>query len=100
MWCQIECVDALQVIDTIAAVEGVDALFIGRTDLAHSMGVAPIDPVIMEAVCTIAAEGRHHGRKMGIYVADLDEARLLLPLGITLFACGSDQSHLAAQLDR
>ena len=96
LWCQIECVDGLRAIDAIAAVDGVDVLFIGRADLAQSMGVAPDDDVIAAAVRAITAAGRQHGRKIGIYVADMAEARLFRPLGITVFACGSDQSHLAA----
>ena len=96
LWCQIECVDGLRRIDEIAAVDGVDVLFIGRADLAHSLGVAMDDDVLAAAVRTIAAAGRRHGRRVGIYVAQLAEARALLPLGITLFACGSDQGHLAA----
>lgn len=100
LWCQIECVDGLRAIDAIAAVDGVDVLFIGRADLAQSMGVAPDDDVIAAAVRAITAAGRQHGRKIGIYVADMAEARLLRPLGITVFACGSDQSHLAAAARR
>jgi len=58
--------------------------------------VVPGDPVIAEAVRTVAEAGRRHDRTIGIFVASMDEVPDLLALGITVFACGSDQSHLAA----
>lgn len=96
VWCQIEDAAALDRLDDIAAVEGVDALFIGRADLALSLGVAPDHARIGEAVRAIAEAGQRHGRAVAIYVASMDEARELRALGISIFVCGSDLSHLAA----
>ena len=96
VWCQIEDPRALGHLDAIASVEEVDCLFIGRADLAMALGVAGGDPTVMEAVRAVAAVGQRHGRTIGIFVASMEEVPDLLALGITVFACGSDQSHLAA----
>jgi 2-keto-3-deoxy-L-rhamnonate aldolase RhmA len=96
VWCQIEDPEALDHLDAIAAVDEVDCLFIGRADLAMALGVTASDPVVIEAVRAIAAAGQRHGRTIGIFVASMEEVPDLLALGITVFACGSDQSHLAA----
>ena len=98
VWCQIEDAAALDHLDEIAAVDAVDCLFLGRADLALSLGVAsPGDPRVLDAVRATAEAGRRHGRAVGVYLSDMGEARDLLALGITVLACGSDQSFLLAQ---
>ncbi len=98
LWCQIEDAAALSRLDDIAAVEDVDCLFLGRADLALSLGVdSHGDPKVRAAVlATIGAARRHH-RAVGIYVGDPAEIPELLALGITVFVCGSDQSYLMAE---
>jgi 2-keto-3-deoxy-L-rhamnonate aldolase RhmA len=101
VWCQIEDEDALSRLDEIAAVAEIDCLFLGRADLALSLGVASQkDPKVVEAVAATAAAGRRHGRTVGIYISDTAEIPALLALGITVFVCGSDQSYLIAQARR
>ena len=98
VWCQIEDEEALSRLDEIAAVADIDCLFLGRADLALSLGVASQkDPKVVEAVAATATAGRRHGRTVGIYIADTAEIPALLALGITVFVCGSDQSYLIAQ---
>jgi 2-keto-3-deoxy-L-rhamnonate aldolase RhmA len=98
VWCQIEDAAALDALDAIASVDAVDCLFIGRADLALSLGVdSQRDPEVVAAVKAIAEGGRRHGRTVGIFVADTAEIPDLLALGITVFTCGSDQSFLLTQ---
>jgi len=98
VWCQIEDAAALDALDAVAAVLEVDCLFIGRADLAASLGVArQDDPKVVAAVHAIADAGRRHGRAVGVYVGSVDEVPDLAALGISLFVCGSDQSFMLAQ---
>jgi 2-keto-3-deoxy-L-rhamnonate aldolase RhmA len=98
VWCQIEDAAALGELDAIAAVDGVDCLFIGRADLAASLGVeSQRDPQVLDAVRATAAAGRSQARTIGIFIADTAEIPDLLGLGITVFVCGSDQSFMLAQ---
>jgi 2-keto-3-deoxy-L-rhamnonate aldolase RhmA len=98
VWCQIEDAAALPQLDAIAAIDGVDCLFIGRADLAASLGVdGPRHPQVVAAVKATAEASRRQGRTIGIFIADTAEIPELLALGITIFVCGSDQSFILAQ---
>lgn len=97
LWAQIEDAEALDRLDEIAAIDGIDLLFIGRADLALSLGVEGVrHPRVMEATRATADAGARHGKAVGIYVGSMAEAPELAELGVSVFACGSDQSHLAA----
>jgi 2-keto-3-deoxy-L-rhamnonate aldolase RhmA len=101
VWCQIEDQAALSRLDAIAAIDAVDCLFIGRADLALSMGLdSPHDPALRQAVAAIAEAGRRHRRTIGIFVSDTGEIPALMALGITVFVCGSDQSFLLSEARR
>lgn len=76
---QIESRSALEQVDGIAAVDGVDVLFIGPWDLSFAMGIlGEFDrPEFTEALQRTAAASARHGKHAGI----------LLPAGYTLSAC-------------
>jgi len=94
---QIEDVDALNVIDEIAAVKRLDCLFIGRIDLTVALGKTdPSDPVVVEAVDKVCAAGRNAGKAVGMFVSDVEEARLWTEKGASLFLLASDQAFLMA----
>ena len=71
----IEDAAALDDLHAIAAVDGIDALFIGRMDLTVSLGVeSPTDPVVVAAVEQICTAARHHGRALGMFTPTPEEA--------------------------
>lgn len=105
---QIETPLALENVEAIAAVPGVDVLFLGPGDLSLRLGCTPAvnDPVIMEAQQRLAAAARQHGKAWGRPVGSADDARTLIQLGAQLIAFGNDfwaiHQHLAdcaAKLD-
>lgn len=97
-WCQIEDAAALTCLDAIAAHEEIDCLFIGRADLALSLGVDSLnDPKVADAVRLTAEAGARHGRTVGIFVTGTGEIADLRALGISVFVCGSDQSWLIGE---
>jgi 2-keto-3-deoxy-L-rhamnonate aldolase RhmA len=98
LWCQIEDAAALGQLDAIATVDGVDCLFLGRVDLALSLGVErQDDPKMREAITAVADAARRHGRALGVYVGDASEIAVFRDLGASVIICGSDQSWLLAQ---
>jgi 2-keto-3-deoxy-L-rhamnonate aldolase RhmA len=97
VWCQIEDADALGHLDEIAAVPGVDCLFVGPADLAQSLSVRRDDPPMTRALNAVAAACKAAGRAAGIFVPDLSEVEALSRLGFSVFVCGSDQSLLSRQ---
>ena len=94
---QIEDVDALNVIDEIAAVKRLDCLFIGRIDLTVALGKTdPNDPVVVDAVASICAAGQKAGTAVGMFVTDVAEAKQWQDHGASLFLLQSDQAFLLA----
>ncbi len=94
---QIEDVEALNVIDDIAAVERLDCLFIGRIDLTVALGKTdPNDALVVDAVASICAAGKKAGTAVGMFVADVAEAKQWQDHGASLFLLQSDQAFLLA----
>ena len=92
---QIEDLEAVDAIDEIAAVEGVDCLFVGRIDLTVALGAAsPADPVVVEAVERICQSAANAGRPVGMFVGNLDEIPRWQDAGASLFLLSSDHSFL------
>ena len=69
---QIETRAALEQVAEIAAVDGVDVVFVGPTDLSHSLGVPGqlSHPVVEEAYGTVADAVRGSPAALGVLVAD------------------------------
>ena len=92
---QIEDLEALDAIDEIAAVEGLDCLFIGRIDLTVALGAAsPTDPVVVRAVERICKSATRHGRRVGMFVGNLEEVPRWQEHGANLFLLSSDHTFL------
>jgi len=99
---QIETPQAIENVDAIAAVEGVDVLFLGPGDLALRLGCTPAvdDLVLMEAQKKLAAAALRHGKAWGRPVGEIGGFRTLANMGAQFITFGSDfsgiHSHLAA----
>ena len=93
---QIEDIAALPHVAQIAAVEGVDALFVGRVDLAVAMQKGVMDKQVIETVRDICMAAQSAGTAVGMFTPDLDEIPDWRDRGASLFLLGSDQSMLLA----
>ena len=105
---QIETPLALENVDAIAAVPGVDVLFLGPGDMSLRLGCSPAvaDPAMMDAQRRIAAAAKRHGKAWGRPVGAAEDAKVIIGMGAQLVALGSMhraiQRHLeesAAQFD-
>jgi len=95
---QIESAVAVGHAEAIAALDGVDVLFVGPRDLSHDLGV-PGDltaPAFTEAIAHVLAAGRRHGKACGLLVADGAAAARRLEQGWSFVGIGSDSTLLAA----
>jgi len=89
---QIEDPEALDKIDAIAAVDGIDALFIGRGDLAVAMGVeSPEAPEIRAAAERISAAARRSEKPVMVFVGNNKDALAMREIGASAFVFSSDQ---------
>lgn len=91
---QIEDLGALDHVADIASVAGVDALFIGRIDLAVAMGKSASDEAVIAAVRGICESTVKAGAAVGMFTPNLDELPEWLALGASLFLLSSDQSFV------
>jgi 4-hydroxy-2-oxoheptanedioate aldolase len=89
---QIETPQALENADEIAAVEGVDVLFLGPGDMSLRLGCTPgvNDPRMIEVQRQIAAAAAKHGKHWGRPVGSAVDARTLMELGARFIAYGSE----------
>jgi 4-hydroxy-2-oxoheptanedioate aldolase len=98
---QVETREALEQIEAIAKVDGVDGVFIGPSDLAASLGhIGDMQhPVVQKAIEDAARRLKAVGKPAGILTANEDEARRYISWGYTFVAVGSDVGLLARNAD-
>jgi 2-dehydro-3-deoxyglucarate aldolase/4-hydroxy-2-oxoheptanedioate aldolase len=94
---QIEDIKAVNNIDEIVKVPGIDALFIGPYDLSGSMGKPGEvrDPEVMEKIETVRLKGLEAGLAMGIFTVNPEDVKDFIEKGYTLIAVDIDTSLLA-----
>ena len=93
----IETVEALDNLDAITSVPGIDALLVGPADLALSMGLPPspdIVPQMAEAMKRVVAACQRNGVVPGCASYGMDNARILVDLGVKFISVGADGSFL------
>jgi staphyloferrin B biosynthesis citrate synthase len=91
----IEDPEALDTIDAIARVDGVDGFFIGRGDLTVSLGAAsPAAAEVQDAVRHISAAARSANKPVCVMVGSASEAKPFQELGASAFIVSSDQGFL------
>jgi 4-hydroxy-2-oxoheptanedioate aldolase len=94
---QVESAGALAQLDAIAAVDGVDGVFIGPADLSASMGYLgqPGHPEVREAIEASLPRILAAGKAPGILATDESLARRYIELGARFVAVGVDATMLA-----
>jgi 4-hydroxy-2-oxoheptanedioate aldolase len=91
---QIETKLAVENVDAIAAVPGVDVLFIGPNDLHISLGYGPSywsdAPLFRDAADKVLAAAARHGKAAGILMGNAAQARARRADGFTFIGMGAD----------
>lgn len=92
---QIEDVEALAEIAAIAAVPGIDALFVGRIDLTVALEAdSPDDPRVIEAVDHVLAACKAAGRAAGMFVPRNEDVAGWRAKGASLFLQSSEHAFI------
>lgn len=99
---QLESRAALLEIEAIAAIDGVDGLFIGPSDLAADFGHLgnPLHPEVQDAITDAATRIRATGKSAGTLAGDVEDVDRLFALGFNFTAAGSDVGILARNAER
>jgi len=96
----IETREALDNLDEILSVKGLDAVYIGPNDLALSLGYEPRsdvdDPRVVEAVEHILAKAQQHGVTAGMHNSSAVYARRWADKGFRFVTVGADVSFLVS----
>ena len=100
VFAMIETAQALDNLDAICSVEGIDAVYIGPSDLSLSLGCTPVfddvDPPVAQAIEHILSRAHAHGLKAGVHNGRTDVARARTAQGFDLVTVSSDARILIA----
>jgi 4-hydroxy-2-oxoheptanedioate aldolase len=95
----IETAQALDNLDQIMSVEGLDAIYIGPSDLSLALGCRPVfddvDPKAAEAIDHVLERAKAHGLVAGIHNGSTDTALQRIQKGFQFVTVGSDARLMA-----
>ncbi len=97
---QIESPEAVANVEEIAAVEGVDGLFIGPADLGLRLKYGDLELTLEDAEKKVASACREHGKAWGRPAFSKDDLHALSGRGAQLLAYGGDFGFLLQGLTR
>lgn len=96
----IETAQALDNLDAIMSVEGLDAVYVGPSDLSLALGCNPtfddVDPPVAQAIDHILERAKAHGLVAGIHNGRADVAKARIAKGFRFTTISSDARLLAA----
>lgn len=102
---QVETADCIKNIDEIAAVPGVDILFLGQNDLCMSMGLYEkyefprmyTSPELAAATEKLVAAARKNNVTLGLFLFGTSRVGEFLDKGFPFISIGNDLHHLLTQ---
>jgi len=97
---QIETAEGVESAAAIAAVDGIDSLWIGQSDLSNSLGI-PGDfehTAFHRAVATVREACERHGKALAIMATSIEDGRARLAQGFRLVAYSGDSRIYADAL--
>ena len=93
----IERKQAVDQIDEIASVPGIDVLFIGPNDLSHSYGFrGRQEPPVVEAIAKVVAAAKRHKLPVGRVAGTPEQTAEYIKQGFTFFQAASELRFMAA----
>ena len=95
---QIELAEAIDRIDAILAVPGVDAGLVGPSDLSLSLNCEPGDETMKAAIDRVVEAGRRHGVTIGLQTGSLQQLEYWHAAGMGLLVAGTDLGLVTAAM--
>ena len=89
---QIETREAIENIDAILSVEGIDVGLIGPNDLSISLGIPDQmnSEILTEAIDRVVATAKKRGKASGIHIGSIEAITKWRKKGMTVLACSTD----------
>ncbi|GJC80104.1 4-hydroxy-2-oxo-heptane-1,7-dioate aldolase [Colletotrichum liriopes] len=95
---QIETKEALESVEDIAAVEGIDVLFIGPFDLGNNIGHPVINGIIKkelsDAIDRVLEATHKAGKKAGIFCTSGEQSKVFADKGFDMISVATDYTAL------
>lgn len=96
----IETVQAVERLDEILTVPGLDGIYVGPNDLAIALGRAPsgdpTDPLVLDTIDTILAAAKRHGVRAGLHCGSAAMAKRMIARGFQFTTLLADNALLNA----
>ena len=94
---QVETVNALKNIETIAATDGIDVLFVGPSDLTLALGIFNQfnHNLYQDAIKNVAQAAKKNNKATGVLLQNINEYEMYYKLGYRVLACGGDAAFVA-----
>ncbi len=100
VFAMIETQQGLENLEEILATPGLDAVYVGPSDLSLALGCRPtfddVDPPAAEAIAHIAAKAKEHGKVCGIHNGTPEVALKRIEMGYQFVTISSDARLMAA----
>lgn len=92
---QIEEPEGVEASADIAAIKGIDGLFVGPADLGICYGTTnPNADVVRDAIGETGESCKKHGKTLATFAANPQPVEALAALGVSMFCVGSEQSFM------
>lgn len=98
---QIETLSAVECVEDIAAIDGVDLLFVGPSDLSQALGVTGefMHPKCQEAIDKVAAACRKYNKPWGAVTPNPEHCEMLHSKGCRMLSMTNDSRIVQAGLN-
>jgi 2-dehydro-3-deoxyglucarate aldolase/4-hydroxy-2-oxoheptanedioate aldolase len=98
---QIETAGALAEVDQIAAIDGVDLVFLGPADMSQNLGVIGdfMNPKCLEAIDKISAACAKHKKPWGVVPVNPEYAEMCISKGCRMLSIAADVRIINAGID-
>mgnify|MGYP001122059038 FL=1 len=99
---QIETKYGLDNVESIAAIDGVDCLWVGHFDLTNFLGI-PGDftsSIYLDAIKRVVDAGKINKKSLGIMVNNNDELEMYSELGFNMIAVGTEMNILSRSISQ
>ena len=101
--CMIETAEALENLDDILSVDGVDCAYIGPSDLAYAIGMRPVGdnphPRHQETVLSVLEACKRHGVTAGCHTGSVEYTTKWLDAGFQMVTLGADGAFMRRAAD-
>jgi 4-hydroxy-2-oxoheptanedioate aldolase len=99
---QVEHIDAVKNLEEILAVEGLDGIFVGPTDLSQSMGITGkfADPELRRVIHGVIEKTRRTDKWAGIFCLDADDAAYWKAAGAQFLTIATESMIFASGMRR